>query len=443
MRSISCLVAGLDALAADDVGALADGELRDQLLALLAAVNRLNAEVSRRVGAFDARGLPEGDACRTAASWLRAFGRLSGPAAGAQVKRARVLRALPELAAAAASGEVSVEHVNQVVRLADRVGAAHAAAAESALVAVASVASPERLATACQRVVVHVDPDGDQPDAHIDFQRRAITLSPFDGMVLVRGQLDPEGGAALATALDALMLPSGPDDSRSAAQRRADALAELARGALREGRTPTVGGVRPQIAVLLTSQALTGRRAAAIDGLPAAPEATALAHVAAGTDAPKLPAGPGPTPTDELADTSPAHLEWVGEIADLTAQRIACDADVWRVVLDPATSQPVNVGRAYRLVPHWIRKALHARDRGCRFPGCNAPVAWTDAHHLLPWAHGGATDVDNLILLCRYHHGIVHEGRWRISIHAGAVTVTRPEGRPYELNQPRAPGHAA
>src|SRR6266536_2579069 len=79
------------------------------------------------------------------------------------------------------------------------------------------------------------------------------------GMVLVRGQLDPEGGAALATALDALMRPPGCGDARSATQRRADALVELARGALREGRTPTVAGMRPQVAVLLTPPTLTGR----------------------------------------------------------------------------------------------------------------------------------------------------------------------------------------
>jgi hypothetical protein len=79
-------------------------------------------------------------------------------------------------------------------------------------------------------------------------------------------------------------------------------------------------------------------------------------------------------------------------------------------------------------VPHWIRKALHARDHGC-----HTPVAWTDAHHVQPWADGGPTDLDNLILLCRFHHGLVHEGGWTIHLNAATtVTVTRPDGRPYE-----------
>jgi hypothetical protein len=86
-------------------------------------------------------------------------------------------------------------------------------------------------------------------------------------------------------------------------------------------------------------------------------------------------------------------------------------------------------------VPHWIRKVLHARDRGCRFPGCHTPVAWTDAHHLTAWADGGRTDLDNLILLCRFHHGLVHEAGWAIRFDAiaGTVIATRPDGRLYEI----------
>src|SRR6266536_15976 len=103
MRSVECLVAGLDALAGEEVAGLPDAVVRADLVALLVAVNRLSAEVARRVAVFDARGLAEGDGCRSTAAWLRGFGRLSGPAAGAQVKRVRVLRALPELAAGAVS----------------------------------------------------------------------------------------------------------------------------------------------------------------------------------------------------------------------------------------------------------------------------------------------------------------------------------------------------
>jgi hypothetical protein len=130
-----------------------------------------------------------------------------------------------------------------------------------------------------------------------------------------------------------------------------------------------------------------------------------------------------------------AWLNWAGTIPTTLAQRLACDCDIWRVVLDQATGLPLEVGRAHRLVPHWMRKALHARDRGCRWPGCDAPVAWTDAHHLIAWFLGGRTDIDKLVSLCRWHHVKVHEGHWSIHLDptTGEVTVTRPDGTPYEL----------
>jgi hypothetical protein len=135
----------------------------------------------------------------------------------------------------------------------------------------------------------------------------------------------------------------------------------------------------------------------------------------------------------------PAWLDWFGEIPAALAQRLACDASVWRIVLDPATGLPLDVGRAHRLVPPWIRRALHARDRGCRWPGCEAPSAWTDAHHLTAWYLGGETKVEELISLCRYHHVRVHEGAWRIELDrtTGEVNVYRPDGRPYELGPSR------
>jgi hypothetical protein len=132
-------------------------------------------------------------------------------------------------------------------------------------------------------------------------------------------------------------------------------------------------------------------------------------------------------------------MHWVHEIPPELAQRIACDAEVWRAILDPATGLPLEVGRSHRIVPAWIRKALHARDRGCRWPGCTVPAAWTDAHHLLAWWLGGPTDIDNLLLLCRYHHHKVHEGHWtlRLDRDTGQAHITRPDGQPYELGPSR------
>jgi hypothetical protein len=132
-------------------------------------------------------------------------------------------------------------------------------------------------------------------------------------------------------------------------------------------------------------------------------------------------------------------LNWVGEVPTELAQRLACDGIVWRVVLDQRTGLPLDVGRKHRLVPWWIRKALWARDRGCRWPGCDIPAEWADAHHIVPWWTGGITAIEQLVTLCRFHHGLVHEGRWRLSLDraTGDVWITRPDNTPYELGPSR------
>ena len=101
---------------------------------------------------------------------------------------------------------------------------------------------------------------------------------------------------------------------------------------------------------------------------------------------------------------------WGAVLGPDAVRRIACDASVVRVVLDPA-GQPLDVGRRTRVVPPAIRTALTVRDRGCVHPGCDRGPQWTDAHHVRHWAEGGSTSLDNLVLLCRHHHRAVHEGR--------------------------------
>lgn len=199
------LVAGLDALASTDMVTLADQTLREQLLDLVIVVNRAQAELVRRVDAFDQRGLSALDGFRSARSWLQAFGRLSGVVAHRAVKAARTLRRLPKLAMAAQSGDVSPEHMQHVARLVDQVGAADVAEVEVTLADAARQLDVARFATVCDRVRAYLDPDG--PDPAGDFDKRNLTLSPAQGMLVMRGQLDAEGGSALATALDALMTP--------------------------------------------------------------------------------------------------------------------------------------------------------------------------------------------------------------------------------------------
>jgi hypothetical protein len=480
MRSgdtLSGLLSSVDELAGADVVAWADEDVRSALPALLTVFNQLSAVIASVVASFDARDLSAVDGCRTTRAWLVAFGRMSQVAASGWLTRSRVLRELPALAAAAARGDASSEHVAKVADLVHRLDAATVREFDTILAELAATARPADVAKACERIAAHKDPDGKPPDPERYFDRRELMLSRTGSMVAVRGRLDLEGGATLLTALDALMRPPTRSDLRTPAQRRADALVDLARLATSSGALPTVGGVRPSLGVLVTPETLLDFRAASgpqAAGAHASGAHAAGAHAAGpgaarpqppgppapGSDPPG-PHPPGPLPgahrpgpgasrpsrrgsvgrSDPLSAAGipdlpePAWLTWAGEIPGAVAQRLACDADIWRVVLDPATGLPLEVGRAHRLVPHWIRKALHTRDRGCRWPGCEAPVSWTDAHHVVPWYLGGRTDIDQLISLCRWHHTRVHEGRWQIRLDpaTGAVHVTRPDGRPYEL----------
>jgi hypothetical protein len=123
---------------------------------------------------------------------------------------------------------------------------------------------------------------------------------------------------------------------------------------------------------------------------------------------------------------APAELEWAGPIVDETARRLSCDAVRSGIAVD-ADGSPVSGGRATRVVSASLRRALVARDRHCRFPGCDRPPSWTDAHHLVHWADGGETKLPNLVLICRPHHRLVHEGGWTLGHNgAGELVATPP-----------------
>ena len=128
-----------------------------------------------------------------------------------------------------------------------------------------------------------------------------------------------------------------------------------------------------------------------------------------------------------------AEIEDNGKVSAETSRRLACDAGLVHWLHGPGDpligAEPLSVGRKTRSVPPAIRRALQRRDGGCRFPGCTC-TRFVDAHHIHHWADGGATHIDNLVLLCRHHHRLVHEGGFGLSrTRAGEVRCTDPAGR--------------
>jgi hypothetical protein len=176
-----------------------------------------------------------------------------------------------------------------------------------------------------------------------------------EGVEFLNGYFDRVGGATIRTAFDVLARPAGSHDERSRGHRYADALVELAERCLDAGVLPRVAGQRPHLHVTTTVETLAGT--------------------------PGAPAG---------------VLDGAGPIAGATVQRLACDASVTRVVMGP-DSVVLDVGRTRRLPSVPTRRALHARDSGCVWPGCDRTAGWTAAHHITHWAQGGATELDNLV----------------------------------------------
>jgi hypothetical protein len=125
-------------------------------------------------------------------------------------------------------------------------------------------------------------------------------------------------------------------------------------------------------------------------------------------------------------------------IAAETARRLACDASLV-VLVENEQGEPLNVGRKTRSIPPALRRALRSRDQGCRFPGCTH-TRFVDGHHVQHWAQGGETKLSNLVLLCRFHHRLLHEGRVVVQVlDDGALRFVRPDGQSFDSLAPGAP----
>src|SRR2546421_7156457 len=360
----SCI---LPELQAEDVSEVSPDVIGAQLEELRRHINACEAEFSRRLQRFDKGEGYSADGALSARAWLRWKCHLSPAAASDRVQTARRLASLELTESAFAAGEISYSHASLIARTAAELGERWDLQAEEILVTAAKELDPGRLRFATLHLRHCLEPDGVLDDANQTYGRRLLHLSQtLDGIFRIDGQLDSEGGAALRAALDALMRPPAEDDTRTPAERRADALVELARTQLDAGTLASVGGQKPHLTVTTEWATLCNQ--------------------------------PG---------SRAAELEWSQPIPAETARRVACDCSLTPVVEGEAQGTG-------RVVPGSMRRALVARDKSCRFPGCDMPAAWTDAHHIRHWADGGPTKLWHLILMCRRHHRLLHEGGWRL-----------------------------
>jgi hypothetical protein len=233
---------------------------------------------------------------------------------------------------------------------------------------------------------------GDDPEPVLP--ERSLHLSRIlDGRRELSGSFDPEGGAVIATALR--LAATGDVDgepTRSPAQRRADALVDLCRRFLDHQQTRQGGRHRPHLNVITTLDDLERR-------------------------------GHG-----QLIDGS--------VLGAAALQRLICDAGVHRVFV-AGRSSILDYGTTTRTVPANLFNALVIRDRHCRYPGCDRPPDWAEAHHIRWVTHGGATALDNLVLLCTRHHHLLHTPGWHTKLLPDTtLEVTDPRGQVHTSDPP-------
>jgi hypothetical protein len=400
---VSELRSVLEAWEAEDPRGLADAGVEEGFAELHRASERLEALKLRWLGELDRRQAWAQDGYLSTASWLKRRFRVAGGTAAGEVRLARSLAEMPRASEALGEGTVSMGAV-KVLAAAREADPGAYGESEEVLVAAArdlDLSALGRVVTYWRHAALDA---GDGPGSEQALaERRRLHVSPtVFGMVRIDGDLDPETGenvlVALRAVLDAEARSLDPEDYRTPAQRRADALGVLARGWLDTCDRGVVAGERPHLSVIVDLPTLAGLRE---------------------------PGAPG----------GRCELEHAGPVDPELVRRLGCDAAVSRVVVGP-DAMPLDVGRRTKVVPGWIRRALVVRDGCCRFPACDRPPTWCDPHHVRHWVAGGVTALSNLVLLCRRHHRLVHAKRFDVDMMQGRPVFRRPDGSVLEDRAP-------
>lgn len=299
----------------------------------------------------------------------------------------------PDLAAAQLDGQVSAAQVHEILGCLDRldrlvdtvVEPAVVGEAERLLTRHAETFDPGELRRCAEKIVECVNPDGVLADERAQQSLRELHLTPRpDGLYNLRGVLTPPVGAALQAVLAPLAAkrPGCPAegrvvgaDEREYPARMHDALADAAHRLLKSGELPMTGGVPATVLITVAAADLQADR-----GFGKTVDGTLV-------------------PVKRLWD-------WADEAETV-------------VVQTTSTGAVLELGRQRRIATKNQTLALIARDGACTFPGCDHPPHWCDRHHILDWQYGGRTDVDNLTLLCRYHHRRFEQHGWTCTMIGG------------------------
>jgi len=339
-------------------------EMGSELIYRRRQLDQLELEFSALAAEFAATLEYTRLAYATPVDWIRVNCNMTAPQAADRLHVGKHLGELSESAQAMQEGEIGYGHLVVMARTAEALKRSKTAAPfdEKPVLAEARDNTVGKMFYICRHMRHALDAQGYAAAEAEAVEARSLEISGGgDGWVSLKGFFDSAGAAAVRKALEPLARKSGTEDHRERKRRLADALVELATGA------------RPaQLQVTTSLETLMG-----MAGAPA------------------------------------AEMEFSLPISAKTVERMACDCSIVRVLLG-ADSSVIDVGRSTPKITPSMKRALLARDGGCRWPGCDRPSCWSQGHHFMHWIRGGPTKLDNLTLLCYHHHRKVHEGNWQL-----------------------------
>lgn len=344
----------------------------EKLIAIAHQMDLQAVEFAREAAAFAASFGSDHEGYVSAIDWLRFNCHLTSGAAANAVCVGKNLHRLLDAVAKVYSSELGYAHLVVLARAAEAVRDAFD---EHDLLPTALKSSPGKLYHAVQHYRHSKQPETVAKEEAQLIEQRSLRFGHWpNGEITVSGVLDAVGGSAVITALEPLARPVGADDKRELERRMADALVELA----------SHGEAKASLQVTASIETLAG-----------------------------------------MAGASCAEIQHALPISSAAVEQLACDCSITRVILD-SKSMVIDVGRARRVVSPAMRRALNARDKGCRWPNCERPASWSESHHLTHWIHGGRTDLPNLMLLCLRHHTLVHRDGWQVVRQEDGQVLTVP-----------------
>jgi Domain of unknown function (DUF222) len=353
-----------------------------QIADLSSYISQAQGQLTRLAGALDASGGSAESGHKSASAFLRGECRVTPGRAAELVAVARGLRRLPRTEAALATGRISFDQAQLIVRaLADVDDEDTATLAEQVLLEVAPGLDVGRLRQFGEEIAYRAAPDKAEERERKRWEKRYLSFGlTLDDTGAISGSCgDTASFEIVRTAAEAFAPPGGQFETRTAAQRRMDGLVTACKVALNTGAAQQRHGAAPHVSVLVRDETLAQAAGAAW-----------------------------------AATAPPART---GHGAMLTARQVlamCCGAQISAIRWQDGL--PLDVGRAARTEPPGLRRALEARDPTCRWSGCDAPGMWCTGHHIKGWRSGARTSLDEIVLLCHVHHDyFIHQLGWTIS----------------------------